>query len=212
MGILSNYEELKDAVTAYAKRTNASFAAAVPIFVMAAHSALMRDLDHNLPLLCTTADLTIDGERVTPPTGFRAVVRLALDTDYDKPLGPTTVELRMRAAATRSSAKPEVFAIDGDSLAFGPVPDATYTGKLLYRRALPFFPSDPSTNVLLDRYPMAYLYGALAEAYDFDKFEEESAKYQVKFQAEIAKINAAERGFAMAGGALDMMPSTGHAM
>ncbi|OFX05436.1 MAG: hypothetical protein A3E78_09485 [Alphaproteobacteria bacterium RIFCSPHIGHO2_12_FULL_63_12] len=207
MGILSTYAELKDAVAVYAKRSNASFTAAIPIFVNSAHQTLMRDLDVSLPMLLATADLTINAERVSPPSGFRSVVRLHLDRDYDNPLSPTTIELRMREAAVTTAGPPRLFALDGDSIAFGPVPDLTYTGKLLYRRAFDFFASDLATNALLTRYPMAYLYGALAEAYGFDKFDEDQAKYVTLFRSEIDKINMAERTFAMGGGAVTMSPS-----
>lgn len=202
MGVLSNYGELKTSLASYAKRSNATFTAEIPTFVMSAHSALMRDLDPDLQLLTATADLTINAERVATPTGFRAVVRLAIDEAYDKPLVPTSIENRLRTSTLYASGRPWEFCMEAGQLAFGPIPDTTYTGKLVYRKALTFFASDLATNDLLDRYPFAYLYGALAEAYDFDKFDEEATKYTVKFQAEIEKINQAERRFAMSGGVL----------
>lgn len=208
MGVLSNYGEVKDAVASYAKRSNTTFTGSLPIFVMSAHSALMRDLDPDLQLLTATADLTINAERVAPPSGFRSVVRLAIDDAYDDPLVPTSIENRLRTATANSSGRPLEFCMEANQLAFGPIPDTTYTGKLVFRKAFTFFASDLATNDLLDRYPMAYLYGALAEAYDFDKFDEEAAKYTVKFQAEIEKINQAERRFAQGGGVLRPHPSS----
>lgn len=206
MGILSNYGELRSAVTAFAKRNNASFAATVPIFIRSAHDALMRDLDASLPLLNASATITIDSEVVAMPANFRAVTRLAIDDAYDAPLGPTSIELRQRAAA-RGAGRPQVYALEAGGLSFGPAPDASYTGKLLYRCALDMFTTDLSTNVILQRYPMAYLYGALAEAYGFDKFDEEQTKYITLFRAEIDAINEAERKFANAGGTLVPAPS-----
>lgn len=200
MGVLSNYGELKTAVQTYAKRSTSAFVDNLPTFVMRAHVVLLRDL--NIPLLQATTDLTINAERVSPPSDFRAVQRLSIDADWDNPLSPTSIELRLRASVKYTPGRPRVFALEGDKLAFGPVPDMTYTGKLLYKRALPFFTSDLSTNDLLTRYPYAYLYGALAEAYGFDKFDEDQAKYEALFRSEIDSINRAEQANAMSGGVL----------
>jgi hypothetical protein len=200
VGVISNYGELKTAVQTYAKRSTSAFTENLPTFVMRAHVTLLRDLD--IPLLHQTADLAINAERVSPPADFRAVVRLMIDSDWDNPLSPTSIELRLRESVKYTSGRPRVFAVEGDKLAFGPVPDTTYTGKLLYKRAIDFFASDLATNALLTRYPFAYLYGALAEAYGFDKFDEDQAKYEALFRSEIASINAAEQANAMGGGVL----------
>lgn len=211
MGVLSNYGELKDSVQSYAKRSTTAFVAALPTFIMRAHSTMMRDLDA-IPLLQQTADLTINAERVSLPADFRAVVRLSIDSDWDNPLSPTSIELRQRAAIVNPIGRPAVFALEGDKIAFGPNPgtDGTYTGRLLYKRALDFFASDLATNALLTRYPFAYLYGALAEAYGFDKFEEERIAYEALFRSEIAAINDAERLNASSGGV--MLPSASGAV
>lgn len=208
MGILSTYGELKTAVTEYTSRGgNATWVSNLPIFVSRAHSTLMRDLD--IPHLQETADFTINAERVAIPTGFRAVKRLFLDAEYDTPLKPTSQELRVREAVIYAAGRPRVFAREGGYLAFGPIPDATYTGKLLYRKALTFFASDGATNSVLTDYPMVYLYGALAEAARFDKFEEDEAKYEALFRAEMADINHAERMASLDGGTLSPVPSGG---
>jgi hypothetical protein len=206
MGILSNYGELKSAVAVYAKRNNANFTASIPIFIRSAHDRLMRDLDASLPLLNASATITIDAEVVAMPADFRAVTRLAIEDAYDAPLSPTSMELRQRATV-RGPGRPQVFAPEAGGLAFGPAPNGSYTGKLLYRRALEMFTTDLSSNVLLQRYPLAYLYGALAEAYGFDKFDEDQTKYITLFSAEIDAINAAERKRAGGGGALAPAPS-----
>lgn len=207
MGVLSNYGELKTTLQTYAKRSTTAFVANLPTFVMRAHVTLLRELD--IPLLQATADLTIDGERVSPPSDFRAVVRLSIDSDWDNPLSPTSIELRQREAVIYTSGRPRVFTLEADKIAFGPVPDTTYTGKLLYKRAFDFFANDLSTNALLTRYPFAYLYGALAEAYGFDKFDEDQAKYEALFRSEIDAINRAEQANALSGGVLQPGASGG---
>lgn len=206
MGILSTYGELKDELSSRTGRGgNATWSAARPVFIRRAHDALMREL--NIPLLTATADLTINAERVAVPAGFRAVERLFIDAAYDSPLSPVSIEQRVRDAVSYTAGRPRVFAIEGGYFAFAPIPDTTYTGRLMYRKALDFFASDDATNDLLTRYPFAYLYGALAESARWDLNDEDEARYEALFRAEISDINKAERDFAMAGGTLVPTPS-----
>lgn len=207
MGELSTYAELKTGLTDYTGRGGSTtFVTNLPLFVRRAHDVLMREL--RIPMLQASADITINAERVALPTRFRAVSRFAIDASYDDPMSPTTVENRMRVSVMRTAARPEVFAIEGGYFAFGPVPDATYTGKLLYYQALAFFASDAATNDLLAKYPFAYLYGSLAEAARFDKSDEDMLTFEAMFNAELAAIATAERRDAMMGGALKAMPSS----
>lgn len=208
MGILSTYGELKTALTDYSGRGgNTTVVANLPTFIRRAHDVLMRELE--IPLLQTTADLTINAERVAVPADFRAVSRLFIDGDWDSQLTPTSQELRVKKALEYAAGRPEVYSIEGGYFAFGPVPDTTYAGKLLYKRYLTFFASDSATNDLLTRYPNAYLYGALAELARFDKADEDEARFEALFRAEIAQINAAEQGWMTAGGTMLMQPSGG---
>jgi hypothetical protein len=204
---LATYGELKSAITDYTGRGgNTTFVANLPVFVRRAHDVLMRDL--RIPLLMATADVTIDAERVALPANFRAVSRLFIDAAYDDPLSPTSIENRVRMAATHCAGQPTSFSIEGGSFAFAPRPDATYTGRLLAYFALPFFADDEATNDLLAKYPHAYLYGSLAEAARFDLNDENTALYEALFRDEVANIETAERRDAMMGGVLLPVPSS----
>lgn len=208
MGEISTYGELKTALSDYTGRGgNTTWAAARPLFIRRAHDVLMRDL--HIPLLTTTTDLTINAERVAVPATFREVIRLFIDDSYDSPLSPVSIEQRVAYAVQYTSGRPKWFSIEGGYFAFAAIPDTTYTGKLLYRQGLAFFSADADTNALLTRYPFAYLYGALAEAARFDKYDEEIALYEAMFRDEIASINAAEQSAALGGGTLTMTPSGG---
>lgn len=207
-GDISTYGGLKTALGEYTGRSaNTTWTANLPLFVQRAHVVLMRELD--IPALHDTTDLTINAERIAIPTGYRATKRLFIDGDWDSVISPTSHELRVKEAVTQSAGRPRVFAREGSYLAFGPVPDTTYVGKLLYRKALTFFANDAATNTLLTDHPFAYFLGSLAEAAAFDKFDEDVAKYEALFRAEIAQINNAEQMAAMDGGVLMPIPSGG---
>lgn len=208
MGILSTYGELKTGITDYSGRGgNATYTSNLPLFVRRAHDALLRELE--IPQLHEAADFTINAERVAIPTGFLAVKRLFIDAAYDSPLVPTSMELRVKEAVTQTSGRPRVFCREGGYLAFGPIPDTSYTGKLLYKKGPTFFANDAATNDLLTAYPYAYLYGSLAEAARFDKADEDIALYEALFRAEIADINAAALRDAQDGAVMSPIASGG---
>lgn len=201
MGVLSTYGELKAALADYTARSaNPTWAANTPVFVMRAHSVIMREL--RIPLLTASTDLTIAAETVTPPSGFRAVVRLFLSDAPETVLRPASPEQRAIEAASWPAARPRLFALEGTSLVFGPVPDTSYTGKLLYAKALDFFASDGDTNAVLTRHPFLYLYGALAEAARFDKADEDIALYEGMFSSELNAVQIAEQLDATGGGTM----------
>lgn len=206
-GDISTYGGLKTAIQEYTGRSNATFLANRPLFVLRAHNTLLTDLD--IPLLQASAGFSINAEKVDTPADFFAVASLRHNDDWETPLTPQTVEQRARDAARYTSGRPRTFALEGTQLAFGPVPDTTYAATLLYRRLLPFFASDGATNALLARHPFAYLYGALAEAARYDKSDEDMATFEAMFQAEKARIEVAERNAALSGGTLMPSPTGG---
>lgn len=212
MSVISTYGQLKTAITDYYPRGGlAAFQSNLPTFVRAAHDEIMRNL--RIPLLQTTADLTINAERVAVPNGFRAVARLYLDNNPRDPLSPTSVENRMLLAGQYEAGTPRWFAIEGgdtsEVFAFAPVPAATQTGKLLYWRFLDFFANDAATNLILTRWPFLYLRGALAEAYRFDQFDSEAATQEALFRDLLASIDADSRSDALMGGVAIPRPSGG---
>lgn len=208
MGVISTYGELKTAITDYSGRGgNTTYTANLPVFVRRAHDVLLRELD--IPQLHESADYTINAERVAIPTGFLAVKRLFIDASYDSPLIPTTMELRVKEAVTQTSGRPRVFCREGGFLAFGPIPDTSYTGKLLYKKGPMFFAADGATNDVLTAYPFAYLFGALAEAARFDKADEDIVLYEALFRDEIAGINNAALRDAQDGALMSPIASGG---
>jgi hypothetical protein len=195
---LATYAELKQAIRDYSSRSLTLFETNIPVFIHYAHTELMREL--RIPLLQASADLTISASSVALPSDFRATARLWIDSGYDEPLSPATLDQVLRARTMQTPSRPTIFSREGSNMAFGPVPDTTYTGKLLYYRQLPAMTADADTNDLLVRYPFAYLYGALSAAASFDKFTEDEAAYEARFRAQISQINMRERADAMSGG------------
>jgi hypothetical protein len=195
---ISTYGELKQAVRDFSSRSLALFETNIPVFIHYAHTELMTAL--RIPLLQASADLTISANSVALPSDYRAAARLWLDVCYDEPLSPGSLDQVMRARSNQTPSRPTMFGREGSNMTFGPTPDTTYTGKLLYYQALATMTADGDTNVILTRYPFAYLFGALSAAAAFDKFAEEEASYEARFRSQINQIITRERADAMSGG------------
>lgn len=201
-----DYQSLAQALDDYTGRAgDATYASNRGVFIQRAHLTLMREL--RIPLLQVAVDFSITGETVALPADYRAASRFFIDSDWDNPLQPTSIENRVKWAVSNSNSRPRVFAIEGSNFAFGPIPDATYVGKLLYFRTLTLPTSGADTNALLTKHPFAYLYGALAEYARFDKQDEDVATYEPMFGQEMAAIQLAEQLDAVSGGTLLPTPS-----
>lgn len=213
----SNYTDLQAAVLAF---NWARSSGTVTDFIRLAHTKI--NLGLRVPFMEKTASLTISADRIAAPTDMAAVRRLWIDGTYDNPLQPTSPDRILDLRATYSSAQPQWYAIEGDTttgtenttegeyFVFGPSPGTTsYTGKLLYTRRLAALSSGSDTNIVLDRYPNLYLYGALAEAAAFSDETERLATYGAMFSALIAQINEQARSDAYAGGSPAMTTGYG---
>lgn len=112
----------------------------------------------------TNVDITIDAETEALPTRFLGVRNFYLNTNPKTPLDPVTPETRVNTYAGSTTGKPLVYSIEADNFVFGPAPDATYTGKLLYYQKPADLSADADTNTVLTSFPGLYLYSALLEA------------------------------------------------
>lgn len=193
----SNYTDLQAAVLAFNWNRDTG---TVVDFIRLAHTRI--NLGLRVPFLEKTADLTITSYRMAAPSDMAAVKRLWIDGSFDNPLAPTSPAELADYRANYSSGQPLKYAIEGESddleyFVFGPDPGTTsYTGKLLYTRRLAFFASGAATNVVLDRYPNLYLYGALDEA---GAYSDDPRSYGERFDLLLAQINQRAQADAYAG-------------
>lgn len=159
----STYSELQSLVANYLGRDDLT--SQITDFIKLAELRMRRDL--RLRQMLTNVDLTVNAASIALPSDFAELRELHLDTvpitqlDF---LPPTTF---FRTARTTETGKPVFFTIDGANLVFGPQPDSSYTGKLLYY-ANPDFLSDSNTsNTFLTVAPDCLLYAALGESEPF---------------------------------------------
>jgi hypothetical protein len=176
---ITNFGTLRAAVAARAVRSDLD--ALIPDFVRAAHDVIANRL-----ALC--ADLTVDAGTVAMPTDARIPISVWVDGYPAAPLTPAS-EAQMRGLG---AGVPRFFRVDGTNLVFGPSPDGSYRGRLLYKPARDFFADDAAANTALTRYPFLYLYGAMAELFAHVRQAEERDRYLGLFMAGIEAACAAE--------------------
>jgi hypothetical protein len=70
-----------------------------------------------------------------------------------------------------------------------PTPDGAYTIEMVYIAGVPSLSDGNTTNTILDRYPDAYLYGALFNAHEYLMDEERASYYEKKFQRALQEIS-----------------------
>jgi len=159
---ITDYGELKTAVADWLQRDDLT--AAIPDFIALAEDRIRQDERLRIRPMEATADLTVSAQEVALPTRFVSARRIYLDGTPLKRLeflAPENFWIRNLATQTGT---PKFFTIEGENFVFGPAPDTTYTGKLLYYQSFAALSSDPDTNWILTNARGLLLYGALIEA------------------------------------------------
>lgn len=157
-----NYGELKTAVASWLNRDDLT--SRIPEFIAAGEDRISLDTRFRVRAMETSADITISAQTAALPTGFLGARRLylsgdpVLKLDFRQPL-----DFWQRYASSQTG-KPKLFTIEGENFVFGPTPDSTYTGKLLYWKRFTALSGDTDANWLLTNARMALVYAALVEA------------------------------------------------
>ena len=131
-------------------------------FIQLAEALFKRELTNLESEGTATLALTSSTTTVSLPSDYNGLRSLHLD-DHGPltQLGPVDFQQRW---ADDNRGEPENFAIFGNVLHFGPMPDAAYTATMTYLRKLSGLSSTNTTNWLLEMHPDLYLYGALVQA------------------------------------------------
>jgi hypothetical protein len=112
-----------------------------------------------------TAAYSITGAEVAVPTDFiEAKSFFVNSTNPIYPLQFMPID-EMISRFSSDTGQPQFFSVYGGYLRFGPIPDATYTGTLIYyKKPATLASGSQETNTLFPGHADMYLYGALLEA------------------------------------------------
>lgn len=181
---LSNWAELVASIGAWLNRDDLNDMA--PDFIRLVEAELNRKL--RLADMEVTTTLTVDAERIDLPTDFRKARAFYLDTDPRAKLEQVSLAVLRVKYAQQITGQPEVFAISGSEIVFGPAPDAEYDGLFTYYTVIPPLTSEDDVNWLLADHPDIYLFGALAMAEFYGWNDERIGMIRTKFEADVASL------------------------
>jgi hypothetical protein len=162
---LANYGDLKAAVANWLADDNIT--ARIVEFVTLGEAQIFGDVRVRSRLLETTGDLTISSQTVSLPTGFIGVRRLYLNSSPVRNLQFLAPDQFWNRFISTTTDTPDFYTLEGENFVFGPSPDSTYTGKLLYWKKPTAFSADSDTNTFFTTNPDLYLYAALTASAPF---------------------------------------------
>lgn len=111
----------------------------------------------------TSATVSTTAQSVALPSDFLELRRLYLDTTPITWLTFRAPSQFWYEVARNTPGRPRVYTIESGNIIFGPIPDATYTGRMFYYQR-PAAISASFVPTLFTNRPTLYLYGALAHA------------------------------------------------
>lgn len=183
---LTNYTDLLASVASWMNRTDLT--SVIPDFVTIAESRMARDLRLRKQITSSTLTTSTSTRAVTLPSGWLEFSNLTIDGTPDTILQAVTSEhLNANYPEAGYSAKPIVFAVEGDSVLFGPLPDSAYTVNIDYFARFPGLAAN-ATNWLMTNHPKVYLSACLAEGCSFTFDKQGAAEWNAIYKGEIAEL------------------------
>lgn len=155
----------------------------------------------------TSADVTISAQTASLPTGWLSGRRFYISGQKALNFLPATDFWGKYLSAT--SGTPVAYTVEGGNFVFGPSPDATYTGKVLYY-AKPDPLATTATNSVLSAFPGIYLDASLLEAAILEMDDAMAARYAVGLRSRIAGAMRSDKADRHSGAVLTMISDTGN--
>lgn len=186
---ITTYSELKVAIQNWAKRSDIT--TLVDDFIDLAESDLwqrlrIRDMETETSLSSSTSVRT-----VALPSAFLQARRLRIDrTDLDDVV--LQYETPMSLRVVESAGMPLRFTIT-NQIELDRVSDQVYTLKLQYYASLTALSNSNTTNAVLTRFPMVYLYASLFHYAQWAQDDLLIDRYALLAEGAIAQANAADR-------------------
>ncbi len=195
-----NYAELRQAIQDYTETTESIFVQNIPTFVEQAEERIYNSVQIPALRRNVTGNVTATNKYLACPDDFLSVYSLAaVDATgrYEYLLNKDVNFIRQAYPNPNSTGLPRYYALFGPrsgnstelSFILGPTPDAAYTMELHYF----YYPESivtAGTSWLGDNYSPVLLYGALREAYLFQKGEQDLiANVEAKYNEALQQLN-----------------------
>jgi hypothetical protein len=150
----------------------------IPNFIGYAESWMRREL--RSPEREATATLSITDGVAAMPSDFQGVLTVYVDGDVDVVLDQMTPQ-RLRAMfPTTTTGTPRYFAVDGETVLFGPWPASGTVVIMDYLEGIPRLSASQATNWVLTDHPDLYVFACLAEIADYTRDPDEANRWRSK--------------------------------
>lgn len=179
---IKNYAELVTAIKDWLDRDDIADDR-IGTFINLAEDRFNRLLRY--PDMETSATIYVTGESAVLPTDFMELRAVYREGNPDDPLQSMSPH-GLRTQFMGMSGQPLAYAIEGRQMIVGPVGNARL--EIVYYARVPALTDTTPTNWLLDRFPAAYLYGALTQAEAFLVNPERAAFWQGALNEALGEI------------------------
>lgn len=185
---LDTYTNLKLEIADWLNRSDLT--AVIPTFITLAEAEMKRRLRRS----STRTTISLSTEETTAPTDMAELRSLVLETgspSSDVPFRLGTAEMLSERKARNGGAtgRPDTVAHIAGKIVVAPIPDATYTARIVYYTQITALSGSVATNTVLTEAPDAYLYGALLQAEPYLEHDERVPIWEKKFGNAIDQLN-----------------------
>ena len=183
---ITTYAELQTVIADFLDRDDQT--TRITTFIDLAEAEINRRVRHWR--LENRATAEVDGRYSALPADFVEPIRLHLETDQRPIELVSSMEMQSMRESSNTAGKPAFYALTQGEIELYPTPDTPYDLEMYYYAKLPALSDSQTTNVILDNFPDAYLYGALIHSAPFLGEDARMGTWAALFQSAIDGINA----------------------
>ena len=183
---ITTYAELQTVIADFLDRDDQT--ERIKTFIDLAEAEINRRVRHWR--LENRATAEVDNRYSALPADFVEPIRLHLETDQRPIELVSSMEMQSMRENRDTSGKPTSYALTQGEIELYPTPDTTYELEMYYYAKLPALSTSQATNVILQNFPDAYLYGALIHSAPFLGEDARMQTWSALFQNAIDGINA----------------------
>lgn len=188
----TTYAELQTEIANWLNRGDLT--SQIPEFISLAEAEIKRVLESQFVTAETISIVADDGD-YTMPSNLIGDYEMYIVTpeDYAGRLNPVSVGQLYdnRRENYNVTGRPQYFAIQNGTLFVSPVPDQSYSARLVHE-GLAVLSDSNTSNYVLTNAPDLYLYGALSHASPYLKDDERVSLWQFRFDKAIKQLQIAK--------------------
>lgn len=187
--MINNYTTLVAAVADWMHRSDLN--AVIPQFIQLAEERLNHDLAAR-SMIITDSISTVAGQKLLDlPTDILEVSRVQVAASPIRVLTPMSADEIASKHPFDSAGMPANYAILGNKIQLGPVPDGVYQLEITYRQKLPSLLSNTDNWLIIDS-PSCYLWACLMAAATYIKDGDMYQFVLSQYQEAVEKLNRAD--------------------